>query len=226
MVIGTFPVPILSLPRQVRMRCVHFLLLLVNGLLLAGIDAFSLGASRGMQASLRTSNVMQHVKVTTRLAMSDNEVKITEYQEGDDVDEDGVAAPTAIPDYSNETKEETYKREKLAEIAEKKSKEVFMTRQTGRWECQACGYVYAEAKGYAKMDILPGTPWDQIEKFRCPQCGVGKKYFVEESETVSGFKENMKYGFGGNTLTGGQKSNLIFGGLFVGFLIFMSGEEP
>jgi len=122
-----------------------------------------------------------------------------------------------------ETAEEKYKREKLAEIAEKKAAEVFMTRNTGRYECQACGYIYSEAEGYAKRGIAPGTSFDNVENFRCPQCGVGKNYFVAETETLSGFKENLKYGFGGNGLTGGQKSNLIFGGLFIGFAIFMSG---
>ena len=50
-----------------------------------------------------------------------------------------------------------------------------------------------------------------------------KKYFVKETETVSGFKENMNYGLGGNSLTAGNKSNLIYGGLFLGFALFMSG---
>ena len=122
-----------------------------------------------------------------------------------------------------ETAEEKYKREKLAEIAEKKAKEVFVTRNTGRYECQACGYVYSEAEGYAKKGIAPGTPFDTIDKFRCPQCGVGKNYFVPETETLSGFKENLKYGLGGNSLTEGQKSNLIFGSLAIGFAILMSG---
>ena len=122
-----------------------------------------------------------------------------------------------------ETKEEKYKREKLAEIAERKAAEVFVTRNTGKFECQACGYIYSEAQGYAKRGIAPGTSFETIEKFRCPQCGVDKKYFVAEQETLSGFKENLKYGLGGNNLTAGQKSNLIFGGLFLGFLIFMSG---
>lgn len=35
-----------------------------------------------------------------------------------------------------ETPEETYKREKLAEIAERKAEEVFVTRATGKYECQ------------------------------------------------------------------------------------------
>lgn len=122
-----------------------------------------------------------------------------------------------------ETAEEKYIREKKAEIAERKAAEVFVTRNTGRYECQACGYMYDVKKGMESKGIMPGTPWDDIEKIRCPQCGANKKYFVAESETLSGFQENLKYGIGTNQLTGGQKSNLIFGGLFLGFLMFMSG---
>ena len=131
------------------------------------------------------------------------------------------AVTNDIPE--NETPQEKYKREKLAQISELKAKEVFVTRNTGKFECQACGYVYDEAVGLPKKGILPGTSFEEIEKFRCPQCGANKKYFVAEQETISGFKENLKFGLGGNSLTSGQKSNLIFGGLFIGFLIFMSG---
>ena len=142
-------------------------------------------------------------------------------------------APTPTPEIVNDPEEavvgdpespqDKYKREKLAEIAELKAKEVFVTRNTGKFECQACGYIYDEAIGLPKKGVAPGTPFDEIEKFRCPQCGANKKYFVAEQETISGFKENLKFGLGGNSLTAGQKSNLIFGGLFIGFVIFMSG---
>ena len=124
---------------------------------------------------------------------------------------------------AQETPEEKYKREKLAEIAEKKSKEVFVERVTGKFECQACGYIYDEAIGLASKGIPPKTSFDTIEKFRCPSCGASKKYFVAETETVSGFKENLKFGFGGNSMTGESKSGLIYGGLFLGFLALMSG---
>lgn len=125
--------------------------------------------------------------------------------------------------YANETPEEKYKREKLAEIAERKAAEVFVVRNTGKYECQSCGYVYDVAVGMPSKGIAAGTPWESIEKIRCPQCGASKKYFVGETEEISGFKENLKYGLGGNSLTAGQKSNLIFGGLFLGFIVFMSG---
>jgi len=40
-------------------------------------------------------------------------------------------------DPPDETAEEKYKREKLAEIAEKKAQEIFISRSTGKYECQA-----------------------------------------------------------------------------------------
>lgn len=122
-----------------------------------------------------------------------------------------------------ETEEQRKRREKLEQIENLRSQEVFVTRNTGRYECQACGYIYDEGKGYEKRGIAAGTSFADIEKFRCPECGANKKYFVAQTETLSGFKENLKYGIGTNTMTGGQKSNLIYGGLFIGFLILMSG---
>jgi len=77
--------------------------------------------------------------------------------------------------------------------------------------------------GLPKKGIAPGTPFDDIEVFRCPQCGANKKYFVAETETLSGFKENQKFGFGGNSMTAGAMSNLIFGGLGIFFVLFLSG---
>ena len=154
-----------------------------------------------------------------RLFMAENKIEVVEEDDDSEISESAVI--NEIPE--NETEEQKYKREKLAEIAERKAKEVFFSQQTGKYECQACGYVYDEAKGYAKKGIEPGTPFDQIDKFRCPECGANKKYFVAETQTISGFKENLNYGFGTNKMTGGQKGNLIFGGLFLGFLLFMSG---
>jgi rubredoxin len=119
--------------------------------------------------------------------------------------------------------EEQYKKDKLAEIAEKKAQEVFLKRTTGKYECQACGYVYNVATGLPKKGIAAGTPFEDIEKFRCPECGANKKYFVAETETVSGFKQNQKFGFGGNTMTGEAKGALIYGGLFIGFALFLGG---
>lgn len=131
--------------------------------------------------------------------------------------------PAAVLPEENLTPAEKLRKEKQEEINALRAKEVFETRETGRYECQACGYIYDESKGYEKKGIEPGTPWNEIEKFRCPNCGASKKYFVQETETVSGFKDNMKYGFGGNSMTSGQKNLLIFGGLLATFFLFLSG---
>lgn len=130
---------------------------------------------------------------------------------------------TADAPVEDESSEDKYKREKLAEIADRKAAEVFISRSTGKYECQACGYVYDTAIGFPKKGISPGTPFDEIEVFRCPQCGANKKYFVAETETLSGFKENQKFGFGGNSMTAGSKSNLIFGALGFFVVLFLSG---
>jgi rubredoxin len=90
---------------------------------------------------------------------------------------ESVSTPAEQPDYSNETEEERARRLKMEEIAERKAAEVFVSRNTGKWECQACGYVYNEANGYAKFDVKPGTPFDEIEKFRCPQVSVQSASF-------------------------------------------------
>lgn len=175
----------------------------------------------------RSNYLTSKRQLQIRRSMSEvNKIEVMTVEEVDEVE----IAPTElspadpepeVPD--NETAEEKYKREKLAEIAEKKALEVFVTQQTGKYECQACGFIYDEAKGDQKKGILPGTKFEDIEKYRCPDCGANKKYFVADTEIISGFKENLNYGIGTNNLTGGQKANLIYGGLFAGFLLFMSG---
>ena len=150
-------------------------------------------------------------------------IETTEEKAEKDIETDKVGEEAIAALIGEETEEEKYKREKLAEIAEAKAKEVFVTQETGRFECQACGYVYDVQQGMVKKGIEPGTAFENIEKFRCPQCGASKKYFVAETETLSGFKENLKYGLGTNAMTGEQKGLLINGGLLLGFAIFMSG---
>ena len=94
-----------------------------------------------------------------------------------------------------------------------------------RYECRACGYVYEPAKGDSKADIPPETPFDELPPtWRCPVCGVRKNQFsnIGVAGKASGFKENLGYGFGVNSLTPGQKNVLIFGGLLLAVLFFLS----
>ena len=83
--------------------------------------------------------------------------------------------------------------------------------------------LYMTKKMDEERGVPRGTPFAAVRIFGVLSNGAGKKYFVEETETLSGFKENLKYGFGGNALTAGQKSYLIYGGLALGFAVFMSG---
>ena len=95
-----------------------------------------------------------------------------------------------------------------------------------RFECRACGHVYNPDKGDAKSRVLPGTPFSALAAtWACPVCDAKQTAFTNigtSGNDASGFKENMKYGFGVNTMTQGQKSLLIYGGLGIGILIFLS----
>ncbi len=94
-----------------------------------------------------------------------------------------------------------------------------------RYECQACGYTYEPTKGDDKRQVPPGTAFTSLsEDWRCPVCGARTSRFSNIGVTgaPSGFKENLGYGLGVNSLTPGQKNILIFGGLVLGFLFFIS----
>ena len=106
--------------------------------------------------------------------------------------------------------------EKEKEIRRLKAAEVFMVKETGSFECRVCGFLYDETKEGTGFKELPSS-------WRCPQCLSQKGMFTPKTSTIAGFAENQEYGFGTNSMTGGQKGNLIFGGLALGFVLFMSG---
>ena len=92
-------------------------------------------------------------------------------------------------------------------------------------ECRLCGYVYETKKGDAKANVPPGTLFSELPSgWKCPGCAAKPNQFVSIGATnaPSGFQENLNYGFGVNTLTPNQKNLLIFGGLAVGFVFFLS----
>ncbi len=93
-----------------------------------------------------------------------------------------------------------------------------------RYECDACGYMYEPVRGDGNV-VAAGTPFEEINSsWRCPVCSASKRQFrnIGSAGSPSGFKENLGYGLGVNTLTPGQKNILIFGSLLLGFLFFMS----
>lgn len=94
-----------------------------------------------------------------------------------------------------------------------------------RYECGACGYIYEPIKGDDKRQVAPGVPFEDLPQgWRCPVCGAPTARFqnVGPVGNPSGFKQNMGYGLGVNTLTPGQKNILIFGGLALAALFFLS----
>tara|TARA_Y100001968_G_scaffold330735_1_gene383411 strand:+ start:6491 stop:6877 length:387 start_codon:yes stop_codon:yes gene_type:complete len=97
---------------------------------------------------------------------------------------------------------------------------------THLFECRGCGYVYDPEEGVKKYGITKGTSFLDLDKatFRCPVCRLDIEAFrdIGTKSTPSGFKENMDYGLGINTLTAGQKNVLIFGGLAFAFACFLS----
>jgi len=93
------------------------------------------------------------------------------------------------------------------------------------YECSSCGYVYEPAKGDERSKISAGTEFSALEaRWKCPVCGAPKPRFqnIGRAGAASGFKENLKYGLGVNTLTPGQKNLLIFGSLLLAVLFFLS----
>ena len=93
------------------------------------------------------------------------------------------------------------------------------------YECRSCGYTYEPTKGDSRTKIPVGVQFKMLPTdWRCPVCGASKSQFnnVGPAGTASGFKENLSYGFGVNTLTPGQKNLLIFGALGLAVLFFLS----
>ncbi|PIA60662.1 hypothetical protein AQUCO_00300291v1 [Aquilegia coerulea] len=106
----------------------------------------------------------------------------------------------------------------------KRLEERFAVLNTGIHECRSCGYRYNEAAGDSSYPIPPGLPFAQLpEDWRCPTCGAAQSFFESKSVEIAGFAENQQFGLGANALTSGQKLILIYGGLGLFFVLFLSG---
>jgi rubredoxin len=93
------------------------------------------------------------------------------------------------------------------------------------YECRACGYVYDPSRGDNKTNVAAGVNFEQLPtQWHCPVCGASKALFTDigSQNAPSGFSENLKYGFGVNTLTPSQKNLLIFGALALGMIFLLS----
>lgn len=98
-------------------------------------------------------------------------------------------------------------------------------KELDRYECTSCGYIYEPVKGDGKRRIPTGTPFEELPiSWRCPVCGARPVQFANVGPVgaPSGFKGNLQYGFGVNSLTPSQKNLLIFSGLALAVLFFLS----
>ena len=95
---------------------------------------------------------------------------------------------------------------------------------TGEAECTSCRYTYTPSKGDPEYPIAPGVMFQDLPgDWVCPVCGADKKLFELKQKEVAGFAENQGYGLGTNSMTGEQKSLLIFGSLAAIFFLFLLG---
>ncbi|CAL0311254.1 unnamed protein product [Lupinus luteus] len=102
--------------------------------------------------------------------------------------------------------------------------EKFAVLNTGIYECRSCGYKYDESVGDPSYPIAPGFQFEKLpEDWRCPTCGAAKTFFQSKSVEIAGFAQNQQFGLGGNSLTSGQKTLLIYGTLLSFFALFLSG---
>ncbi|KAL3702068.1 hypothetical protein R1sor_020090 [Riccia sorocarpa] len=102
--------------------------------------------------------------------------------------------------------------------------ERFVVKDLGKYECRSCGYVYDTTKGDSNYPVPAGIEFSGLpEDWRCPTCGAAKTFFVSKSVEIAGFAQNQQFGLGGNSLTEGQKSLLIYGTLGFFFALFLAG---
>jgi rubredoxin len=114
--------------------------------------------------------------------------------------------------------------DKKSESNQKRSSEKFMVVGSGEATCKSCGYCYKPENGDPNYPISIGTRFmDLPEDWACPTCGVNKVNFKAETKVFAGFAENQQFGFGTNSMTGEQKSLLIYGSLFFTFILFIGG---
>ncbi|WOL16706.1 hypothetical protein Cni_G25494 [Canna indica] len=114
--------------------------------------------------------------------------------------------------------------ENQQQLDPRRLEEKFAVLNIGIYECRSCGYRYNEAAGDPSYPIPPGFPFEKLpDDWRCPTCGAAQSFFQSKSVEIAGFAQNQQFGLGGNSLTSGQKTLLIYGSLLLGFLFFISG---
>ena len=85
-------------------------------------------------------------------------------------------------------------------------------------------YTYVPKNGDDFYPVAAGTQFKDLpDDWRCPTCGAEKSKFKNMGKEVAGFEQNQGYGFGTNSMTGGEKSVFDLRALALFFLFFISG---
>ena len=76
---------------------------------------------------------------------------------------------------NNQTVEDLAMKESPVKLSEFKDKERISNLEQNRFECRSCGYIYDPKEGNKKLNILPNTPFSEIDgtTFACPVCRAG-----------------------------------------------------
>ncbi|XP_044948552.1 rubredoxin [Hordeum vulgare subsp. vulgare] len=134
------------------------------------------------------------------------------------------AAGVGVGDLTTPLPGELDAEEDVPKLDPRRFEEQFAVLNTGVHECRSCGYLYDQAKGDPSYPVPPGLPFAKVpDDWRCPTCGAAQSFFDSKSVEIAGFAQNQQFGLGGNSLTSGQKTLLIYGSLLVGFAFFLSG---
>ncbi|XP_058083417.1 uncharacterized protein LOC131231292 [Magnolia sinica] len=132
--------------------------------------------------------------------------------------------PVSEKPESPQTPDDSTPDEEKEKFDRRRLEERFAVLNTGIYECRSCGYRYDEAAGDPSYPVPPGMEFGKLpEDWRCATCGAAKSFFESKSVEIAGFAQNQQFGLGGNALTAGQKAILIYGSLFLFFVLFLSG---
>ena len=135
-----------------------------------------------------------------------------------------VSSPAALARGLSENSDEPDARTNASLTVVPNSAASFRASRSGEHECQSCMYTYVPKNGDDFYPISAGTQFKDLpDDWRCPTCGAEKSKFKNMGKEVAGFEQNQGYGLGTNSMTGGEKSVLIYGALAVFFLFFISG---
>jgi len=132
---------------------------------------------------------------------------------------------TPTPEGAEDPELSAYEKElKVGKFKIQDVQEKYAVRESGKFECNSCGYEYKPEEGDSSYPVSRGTEFGNLpEDWQCPICGASRDSFVNKGVQLSGFVQNQGFGLGGNSLTSNQKSILIYGSLIFFFCLFLSG---